>query len=144
MAAPPIGMLPIALHFRWIASPPFRRMAPATPPPSCKSLFAALTMASTSISVRSPCIRIIFSLILMECFAFARRSLLCNSCESFFVVTQDHLKSAKHDRAANQIWLGGHELQSFVARRRNFPHFAFAIEILALLGTWWNSFCAGT
>src|SRR5690348_422532 len=48
-------MLPISLHSRWISSPPFRRMAPATPPPKIKSLFAALTMASVSISVRSPC-----------------------------------------------------------------------------------------
>src|SRR5579864_1210078 len=38
-----------------MASPPFRRTAPATPPPRIKSLFAALTMASVSISVRSPC-----------------------------------------------------------------------------------------
>src|SRR5205807_2151458 len=55
MAAYPTGMLPISSHSRWMASPPFRRMAPATPPPRIKSLFAALTMASVSISVRSPC-----------------------------------------------------------------------------------------
>src|SRR5580704_5091365 len=35
-------------------------MAPATPPPSSKSLFAAFTMASVSISVRSPCWIMIF------------------------------------------------------------------------------------
>src|SRR5215472_943916 len=55
MAAYPTGMLPISLHSRWMASPPLRRMAPATPPPRIKSLFAALTMASVSISVKSPC-----------------------------------------------------------------------------------------
>src|SRR5215472_3845059 len=55
MAAYPTGMLPISLHSRWISSPPFRRMAPATPPPRIKSMFAALTIASVSISVRSPC-----------------------------------------------------------------------------------------
>src|SRR2546426_2919661 len=36
-------------------------MAPATPPPRIRSLLAALTMASVSISVRSPCVRMIFS-----------------------------------------------------------------------------------
>src|SRR5580658_4678387 len=36
-------------------------MAPATPPPSWRSLFAALTMASVSMSVRSPCWMTIFS-----------------------------------------------------------------------------------
>src|SRR4029077_172593 len=48
-------MLPKSSHSRWISSPPLRRMAPATPPPRMRSLLAALTMASTSISVRSPC-----------------------------------------------------------------------------------------
>src|SRR5215467_715463 len=36
-------------------------MAPATPPPKIKSLFAALTMASVAISVRSPCSMTILS-----------------------------------------------------------------------------------
>src|SRR5713101_4589754 len=45
----------MASHSRWISSPPLRRMAPATPPPRIRSLFAALTMASVSISVKSPC-----------------------------------------------------------------------------------------
>src|SRR5947209_8556 len=36
-------------------------MAPATTPPRIRSLLAALTMASVSISVRSPCVRMIFS-----------------------------------------------------------------------------------
>src|SRR5271169_1769078 len=36
-------------------SPPLRRIAPATPAPRMRSLFAALTMPSTSISVMSPC-----------------------------------------------------------------------------------------
>ena len=49
----------------WIASPPLRRITPARPPPSCRSLFAALTMASTSISVRSPCSKTILSAKLM-------------------------------------------------------------------------------
>src|SRR6266852_1509427 len=48
-------MLPISSHSRWISSPPLRRMAPATPPPKIKSLLAAFTMASVSISVKSPC-----------------------------------------------------------------------------------------
>src|ERR1700683_2046093 len=50
-----MGIEPISLHSRWIVSPPFRRIAPATPPPNCRSLLAAFTMASVSISVRSPC-----------------------------------------------------------------------------------------
>src|SRR5437660_11821254 len=54
-------MLPIASHSRWISSPPLRRIAPATPAPKTKSLLAALTMASVSISVRSPCWMTIFS-----------------------------------------------------------------------------------
>src|SRR5579864_4700370 len=36
-------------------------MAPATPPPSCKSLLAALTIASASTSVKSPCSKTILS-----------------------------------------------------------------------------------
>src|SRR3990167_541053 len=61
MTASPMGMGPILLHSSWIEGPPFRLIAPATPPPSIRSLFAAFTMASTSISVRSPCSIIIFS-----------------------------------------------------------------------------------
>src|SRR5580692_1534426 len=51
-------------------------MAPATPPPSSKSLFAAFTMASVSISVRSPCWIMIFCassveiILLFSLFAF--------------------------------------------------------------------------
>src|SRR5580658_4276710 len=48
-------MLPISLLSCWMMSPPFRRIAPATPPPCCRSLLAALTIASVSISVKSPC-----------------------------------------------------------------------------------------
>src|ERR1700739_2680187 len=48
-------MLPISLHSSWIDSPPLRRIAPATPARRMRSLFAALTMASTSMSVMSPC-----------------------------------------------------------------------------------------
>src|SRR5258708_22977824 len=36
-------------------------MAPATPPPRIRSLLAALTMASVTMSVRSPCVRMIFA-----------------------------------------------------------------------------------
>jgi len=39
----------------WITSPPRRTMDHATPPPCCKCSLAALTMASTSSSVMSPC-----------------------------------------------------------------------------------------
>src|ERR1700680_5337074 len=46
-------------------SPALRRMTPARPPPSLRSLLAALTMASTSLSVRSPCCNTIFSAMVM-------------------------------------------------------------------------------
>src|ERR1700680_2736683 len=49
-------------------------MAPATPPPCRRSLFAALTMASTSISVRSPFSSTTFSA--MPIHAPARRAVL--------------------------------------------------------------------
>src|SRR6266566_9547043 len=65
MAAPPTGLVPIASHSRCTASPALRRITPARPPPSLRSLFAAFTMASASISVRSPCCKMIFSAILM-------------------------------------------------------------------------------
>src|ERR1700733_13797468 len=68
-----MGIEPISLHSRWIASPPFRRIAPATPPPNCRSLLAAFTTASVSISVRSPC-WIIFGLAKFI-FSFIVRSL---------------------------------------------------------------------
>src|ERR1700745_34904 len=42
-------------------SPALRRITPARPPPSLRSLLAALTMASTSLSVTSPCCNTIFS-----------------------------------------------------------------------------------
>src|SRR5581483_11549218 len=47
---------PIASHSCWMAGPPLRRMAPATPPPNCRSLLAAFTIASVAASVRSPCL----------------------------------------------------------------------------------------
>ena len=53
MAAPPTGTKPIASLSSWMIWPPFRTMAPATPPPCWSRLFAAFTMASTSRSVRS-------------------------------------------------------------------------------------------
>ena len=52
--AVPTAACPIRSHSSWIAGPPFSRMAPATPVPSCKSSLAALTTASTSSSVTSP------------------------------------------------------------------------------------------
>ena len=39
---------------RWIAGPPAREIAPATPPPWRSSVFAALAIASTSSAVTSP------------------------------------------------------------------------------------------
>src|SRR5713226_7632055 len=55
MAASPTSMGLIARHSAWICGPPAFAIAPATPPPSSRSLLAALTMASTSCCVRSPC-----------------------------------------------------------------------------------------
>src|ERR1700688_973644 len=54
IAASPIGIGPSLSHSAWIDGPPFARIAPATPPPRIRSLFAALTIASTGASVRSP------------------------------------------------------------------------------------------
>src|SRR4029077_17756545 len=65
MAAPPTGMAPIASHSRCTESPALRRITPARPPPSLRSLLAALTMASASISVRSPCCKTILSSMLI-------------------------------------------------------------------------------
>src|SRR5205823_7779389 len=52
--SPPPATGPCAVHSSWIDGPPRRRIAPATPPPRTRSLLAALTMASTSCSTRSP------------------------------------------------------------------------------------------
>src|SRR5713101_8998180 len=48
------------LHSSWILGPPLMRIAPATPPPNIRSLFAALTIASPRASVRSPCRSVTF------------------------------------------------------------------------------------
>src|SRR5258708_21692620 len=126
-------MLPMASHSRWIASPPLRRIAPATPPRSCRTLFAALTMASTSISVRSPCMRTIFSLIFMKLpwYRCTLRLLLCNSGEGFLIITQDDFNSTKHHGTSNQVRLGGHQFQRLIARRRILRHLSSAIQFVA-------------
>src|SRR5262245_16138425 len=53
-AASPTAIGPMRSHSAWMLGPPFWRIAPATPPPSCSWLFAAFTIASTACSVRSP------------------------------------------------------------------------------------------
>src|SRR5215813_2996428 len=57
MAASPRETGPSRSHSCWIVGPPLRRIAPATPAPSCKRVLAAFTTASTSASVMSPCWR---------------------------------------------------------------------------------------
>src|SRR5438105_9931881 len=131
IAAYPTGMVPISLHSRWMASPPFRRIAPATPPPRIKSLFAALTMTSVSISVRSPCWMTILSAsdfisgTLFSAYEQAPKSYAnCYSFQKlfvrFFVKTKNHLRTAHHNGPANQIGFLGHQLDRFRARRRMF------------------------
>src|SRR4029077_136745 len=73
MAAPPTGMAPIASHSRCTESPALRRITPARPPPSLRSLLAALTMASASISVRSPCCKTMVSVMFMAHTMIAER-----------------------------------------------------------------------
>lgn len=57
IATSPVGTSPrfevISSHSSWILGPPFRLIAPATPPPSFRWLFAALTIQSTERSVIS-------------------------------------------------------------------------------------------
>src|SRR5262245_51226993 len=60
MAASPKETGPSVSHACWIVGPPLRRIAPATPAPSCRRVLAAFTTASTSASVISPCSRITF------------------------------------------------------------------------------------
>jgi hypothetical protein len=55
MTAPPTKVPPIRSHSSWMRGPPFLRIAPATPPPRTSWALAALTIASVSISVMSPC-----------------------------------------------------------------------------------------
>src|SRR5262249_6158566 len=45
--------VPIRSHSSWIDGPPRRRIAPATPEPSCRASLAALTIASTESPVMS-------------------------------------------------------------------------------------------
>src|ERR1700688_227440 len=100
-------MLPIASHSRWISSPPLRPIAPATPPPSCRSLFAALTMASVSMSVRSPCWITIASASVLFMFSFTffeschrlrtlcdpRLSLAAAGCHGLFVAREGNFQA---------------------------------------------------
>jgi hypothetical protein len=55
VATLPRGRVPIRWHSSWISGPPRRWIAPDTPLPRMKSLFAELTIASTSSWVMSPC-----------------------------------------------------------------------------------------
>ena len=49
----PTAHVPIWSHSSWMVGPPCMRIAPATPEPSCSASFAALTIASTCVRVRS-------------------------------------------------------------------------------------------
>src|SRR5262245_7172490 len=49
----PTAHVPIRSHSSWIDGPPRRRIAPATPEPSCNASLAALTIASTESPVMS-------------------------------------------------------------------------------------------
>jgi hypothetical protein len=51
----PVGQPPNWRHWAMISGPPAAWMAPSTPPPPARRLLAALTMASTSCRVMSPC-----------------------------------------------------------------------------------------
>lgn len=50
----PVGQLPIFLHSCMMVGPPARWMAPSTPPPPARLLFAAFTIASVDSLVISP------------------------------------------------------------------------------------------
>src|SRR5579883_2959099 len=51
----PVGERPILRHSSMMLGPPARWMAPSTPPPPASAELAALTMASASTLVMSPC-----------------------------------------------------------------------------------------
>src|SRR5579884_2811165 len=51
----PVGQRPILRHSSMMLGPPARWMAPSTPPPPASAELAALTMASASTFVISPC-----------------------------------------------------------------------------------------
>src|SRR5512143_3310376 len=55
MRASPVGQPPIPRHSSSSRGPAARWMAPSTPPPPSSEVLAALTMASTSSVVMSPC-----------------------------------------------------------------------------------------
>jgi hypothetical protein len=63
----PTGTKPILSLSFCIISPPFLKMAPATPPPCFRYELAAFTIASTALSVISP----VTSLIILFCFLAA-------------------------------------------------------------------------
>src|SRR5712692_2897734 len=56
-AASPSGIEPMRSQSSSTRGPPLRRIAPATPAPRIRSLLAALTIASTAISVMSPWVK---------------------------------------------------------------------------------------
>src|SRR5579862_1820323 len=136
MAAPPTGIVPISLHSACIFGPPLRRIAPATPPPSCRSLFAAFTIASVSISVRSPCeiwIRCAKNAAptigsapwLVPLFGPARPPSAPARLEprNAVFIEPHHYAPAGHDHGPpDQVGLFGHETDRFLARGRLLLH----------------------
>ena len=137
IAAPPTGIVPISSHSAWICGPPLRRIAPATPPPSCRSLFAALTIASVSISVRSPCRISIRSARNAAPIALLRASvrLRCarplRARNAVFVESHDHASAGNDHGPPNQVRFLGHHTDRLSARRWIFLHLFFAIDIVA-------------
>src|SRR5260370_32256598 len=53
------------------------------------------------------------------------------SLVGFLVKAKDHLRTANHHRSASQIWLLGHQLDGFRARRRMLLHVSRAIQLVA-------------
>src|SRR5437588_1202404 len=154
IAAYPTGIVPISLHSLWMASPPFRRIAPATPPPKIKSLFAALTMASVSFSVRSPCSMSILSAsdfisgTFLSQFSATPIHTLCGPTSTsarassegsslqkllvgLFIKTENHLRTDNQYGTANQIRFLSHQLDSFRARRRMLFHVSGTIQFVS-------------
>jgi hypothetical protein len=81
----PVGQLPMVLHSCRMASPPARWMAPSTPPPPARLLFAAFTIASVDSLVISPHMRMSVDA-LMVCSIQILQSFLRYNCSFITLV----------------------------------------------------------
>ena len=86
---------------------------------------------SVSISVKSPHIRMIFSITLMKSFVSRVSDLLRKLAQCFLVIAEHNIRPPNHHGTSDQVWVGGHHFQGLIARRRSFTHLSRAVKFVA-------------